>query len=174
MYRNIKIVRVNSDYCDYLRKYDDKVVFNFGNKKLRPFVGILFTIGKIEYFAPLSSPKIKHKKLKNTIDLIKINDGRYGVVNFNNMIPVMPNNYEIFDLNKKEIDSSKNKRYELMNNQLRWLTKYKKEVYFKSKLLYVLYKNNKLPQNVKNRCCNFLLLEKKCILYNNKKLPNGS
>lgn len=107
MYRNIKIVKVNSDYCDYLRKYDDKVVFNFGNKKLRPFVGILFTIGKIEYFAPLSSPKIKHKKLKNTIDLIKINDGRYGVVNFNNMIPVMPNNYEIFDLNKKEIDSSK-------------------------------------------------------------------
>lgn len=61
-----------------------------------------------------------------------------------------------------------------MNNQSRWLTKYKKEVYFKSKLLYVLYKNNKLPQNVKNRCCNFLLLEKKCILYNNKKLPNGS
>ena len=32
----------------------------------------------------------------------------------------------------------------------------------KSKLLYNLYKNDKLPTNVKNRCCNFILLEEKC------------
>lgn len=30
----------------------------------------------------------------------------------------------------------------------------------KSKLLYNLYKNKKLPKNVENRCCNFPLLEK--------------
>ena len=44
MYRNIKIVKINSDYCDYLRNFDNKVVYNAGNKHLRPFVGILFTI----------------------------------------------------------------------------------------------------------------------------------
>lgn len=68
MMRNFKIVRVNSDYCDYLRKFDSKVSYNKGSKKLRPFVGVLFKIDKWEYFAPLSSPKPKHKLMK--IDLI--------------------------------------------------------------------------------------------------------
>ncbi len=26
---NLKIVRVNSEYCDYLRKYDNKIAYNF-------------------------------------------------------------------------------------------------------------------------------------------------
>ena len=56
------------------------------------------------YFAPLSSPKVKHKNMKNVLDLIKINDGIYGVVNINNMIPVRDDNYTLFDLNKKSDD----------------------------------------------------------------------
>ena len=39
---NLKIVRVNSDYCDYLRKFDNKVAYNKNEKELRPFIGILF------------------------------------------------------------------------------------------------------------------------------------
>ena len=99
MYKNFKIVKVNYKYCDFLRKYDNKVSYNAGTKDLRPFIGVLFKIDKFEYFAPLSSPKKKHKQLRNTIDLIKINKGKYGVINFNNMIPVKSNNYEEFDLN---------------------------------------------------------------------------
>ena len=34
---NLKIVRVNSDYCDYLRKFDNKVAYNKNEKELRPF-----------------------------------------------------------------------------------------------------------------------------------------
>ena len=41
-----------------------------------------------EYFAPLSSPKPKHQLIKRQIDIVKINDGKYGVVNLNNMISV--------------------------------------------------------------------------------------
>ena len=166
MYKNFKIVKVNSEYCDYLRKFDSKVSYNAGSKILRPFIGILFKIGKIEYFAPLSSPKSKHKKLKNTIDIVKIKNGEYGVVNFNNMIPVSNDNYIEFDLNKKCKDKSEMHRIELMKNQLRWLTENKNSIYKKSKLLYMLYKNDKLPKNVKDRCCNFSLLEIKCKEYN--------
>ncbi|MBO5095884.1 MAG: type III toxin-antitoxin system ToxN/AbiQ family toxin, partial [Bacilli bacterium] len=36
----------------------------------------------------------------------------------------------------------------------------------KSKLLYDLYKTDKLPKNVRERCCNFPLLEEKCNEYN--------
>ena len=166
MYKNFKIVKIDSKYCDYLRKYDSKVPYNAGTKDLRPFIGVLFMVEKCEYFAPLSSPKEKHKKLKNTLDLIKIKNGEYGVVNFNNMIPVKNNTYEEFDLNKKSNNKKEMFRIELMNNQLRWLTSNKKEIYTKSKLLYNLYKNNKLPKNVKDRCCNFILLEEKCKEYN--------
>ena len=167
MYKSFKIVKVDSKYCDYLRQYDNKVSYNAGTKDLRPFIGVLFMIDKCEYFAPLSSPKPKHSKLKNTLDLIKIENGTYGVVNFNNMIPVMDKNYVIFDLNKKTENRAENYRLELLRNQLRWLTANKKDVNTKSKLLYNLYKSNKLPKNVKDRCCNFPLLEEKCREYNN-------
>jgi hypothetical protein len=80
--------------------------------------------------------------------------------------PVTNNNYEEFDLNKKTDDKSEMFRINLLNNQLRWLTSNKQEVFKKSRLLYNLYKNNKLPNNVKDRCCNFPLLEEKCNEYN--------
>lgn len=165
MYKKLKIVKVNSKYCDYLRKYDCRVPFNAGSKELRPFIGVLFKINDCEYFAPLSSPKIKHKKLKNTLDLIKIKNGKYGVINFNNMIPVYEEVYSVFDLNNKPIDTTEIKRFELLNNQLRWINENRKEILLKSKLLYHLYTTNKLPDNVKSRCCNFLILEKNCLNY---------
>lgn len=46
MYRNFKIVKVDSKYCDYLRKFDNRVMYNTGEKDLRPFVGVLFKIKK--------------------------------------------------------------------------------------------------------------------------------
>ena len=44
MYKNIRIVKVDSSYCDYLRQYDERVPYNYKNKELRPFIGILFEI----------------------------------------------------------------------------------------------------------------------------------
>lgn len=166
MYKKIKIVKVDANYCNYLRKFDNKVSYNAGEKELRPFIGILFIVENCEYFAPLSSPKKKHKKLKNTLDLVKINNGVYGVVNFNNMIPVTNKNYIEFNLSKKTNIKNEKMRIELLNNQLRWLNSNKKRIYTKSRLLYNLYKENKLPKNVKDRCCNFPLLEEKCNIYN--------
>ena len=127
---------------------------------------MLFKVNNCKYFAPLSSPKPKHKTLKNTLDLVKINEGHYGVINFNNMIPVQKDNYIEFDLNKNTNDKNEKARLELLKNQLRWLTKNKKLIVKKSKLLYKLYKNNFLPKNVKDRCCNFILLEEKSKEYN--------
>lgn len=61
-------------------------------KRLIKKYGILFKIDTFEYFAPLSSPKLKHIKMKNTLDFLKIKNGELGAINFNNMIPVMKNN----------------------------------------------------------------------------------
>lgn len=162
MFRKIIIVKVDSKYCDFLRKYENKVPYNAGEKELRPFVGILFNIGNCEYFAPLSSPKPKHSRLANTLDLIKIDNGKLGVINFNNMIPVNKSNYNIIDLNEKTNDKNKSARILLLKNQLRWLNNNRVDIYEKSSNLYKKYVNNLLPINVRNRCCNFILLEEKC------------
>ena len=163
---NLKIVRVNSEYCDYLRKYDNKVAYNKNEKELRPFIGILFKIDVYEYFAPLSSPKTKHINMKNTLDFLKIKDGELGAVNFNNMIPVNEDNYVLINLNKRKLNEQEIKYQNLLKEQLKWLNKNYNQVKNKSFRLYELYNNEKLPQNIKQRCCNFKLLEEKCMEYN--------
>ena len=118
MMRNFKIVHVNSDYCDYLRKFDSKVSYNKGSKKLRPFVGILFKIDKWEYFAPLSSPKPKHKLMKNRLDFFKIKNGELGAINFNNMISVTKSNYTEIDLHNTNLDIEERKYQNMLKKQL--------------------------------------------------------
>ena len=125
---NLKIVRVNSNYCDYLRKFDNKVAYNKNEKELRPFIGILFQIDTCEYFAPLSSPKPKHKNMKNTLDFFKIKDGELGAVNFNNMIPVNEDNYSLVDLNKETLTIAELKYQRLLREQLDWLNANYKQV----------------------------------------------
>ena len=101
---NLRIVKVNPSYCDYLREFDNNVSYNKNKKDLRPFIGILFKIEDLEYFAPLSSPKPKHKQMKNKMDFSKIKNGELGAVNFNNMIPVDKEYYNVINLNKKIVE----------------------------------------------------------------------
>ena len=169
---NLEIVCIDSKYCDYLRKYDSKVTYNFNEKEMRPFVGILFKVNNYEYFAPLSSPKEKHTKMKNTLDFFKIKNGELGAVNFNNMIPVNKYNYSLIDLNKEALTISEMKYQKLLKEQLNWLNSNYNQVKNKSYKLYNLYFNNHLPKNIKNRCCNFILLEQKCKEYQYKVLEN--
>ncbi|NLC87796.1 MAG: type III toxin-antitoxin system ToxN/AbiQ family toxin [Clostridiaceae bacterium] len=166
MIRNFKIVKVDYKYCDYLRKYDSKVVWNAGSKELRPFIGVLFAVDGCEYFAPLSSPKEKHLGMKNNIDFVKIDGGKLGVVNFNNMIPVTPNNYELFDLNTIPTTQREINHQNLLKSQLMWLNKNIKAVKDRAINLYEKYKDNKLPERIRSRCCNFILLEEVSKNYN--------
>ena len=163
---NYKLVTINSKYCDFLREYDYRVTYNSKEKESRPFVGILFTIGRYKYFAPLSSPKPKHLKMKNTIDFYKIDSGRLGAINFNNMIPVTEGEYQIIDVNQKHISVYDEVYQNLLRNQLRWLNRYGKSLREKATILYNKRINNKLSNNIKNRCCDYKLLEEKIKEYN--------
>lgn len=166
MIKNLKLVKVDTKYCDYLRKFDKRVAYNKYSKELRPFIGILFTIDECLYFAPLSSPKKKHLKMKNTIDFYKIDDGKLGAVNFNNMIPVKEEYYDVILLYKDIFDDEEQKYQELLKDQFNWLNKHYNQIKNISKKLYDMYNSNKLPSSIKERCCNFKLLEDKCLEYN--------
>ena len=113
MKEKLLLVRIDTEYCNFLRTFDSKVPYNYSEKELRPFIGVLFKIRTIMYFAPLSSPKPKHIKLKSKLDFLKIDNGKLGAINFNNMIPVLKNNYAIIDLNQ-DFENIKDKIYHLI------------------------------------------------------------
>ncbi|MFR5985409.1 MAG: type III toxin-antitoxin system ToxN/AbiQ family toxin [Bacilli bacterium] len=165
-----KLVKIDYMYCDYLRKYDKRVVYNKGKKELRPFIGVLFSIGDKEYFAPLSSPKPKHQIMKNNIDFFKIDNGTLGVINFNNMIPVYKDNYDVITLNKHNLSKGRKEYQTLLKKQLLWLNKNSDIVRKKSIILYNAYISGALYKNIYDRCCNFPLLEVKCDEYNKEKV----
>ena len=156
---NLYLYRVNEEYSKYIYESNNKVMRNFESKTKRPYVGIVLEINNINYFAPMSSPKEKHKLMKNNIDFIKINDGRDGIINLNNMIPVPLLCCEKIDINQ---EIKQNKKYGLiLKYQYIWCNANKNYILKKANKLYVLIILNKANMNLKSRCCDFKSLEEK-------------
>jgi protein AbiQ len=163
MERNLVICTINEGFINYLFTYDKRVLFN--KKEKRPYVGILFDLEGVYYFAPLSSPKPKHLTIKDSaLDCVRMEEGKLGIINLNNMIPISLGQHEIFD-----IDKEPDKFYKtLLKKQFLFLNKNSEYIIRKAKRLYNLYKNGHLPEALRHRCCNFLELEKRC-----KEFPSG-
>lgn len=129
MNNSLMLVKIDSKYCDYLRQYDDKVPFNYKEKELRPFVGVLFRVKEFMYFAPLSSPKQKHLKLKAKLDFLKLDGGKLGAINFNNMLPVTEKNIIKIDLDKKCSNKQEEQYMKLLKDQIYWLNRNDDKLY---------------------------------------------
>lgn len=97
--------------------------------------------------------------MKNNIDFLKINNGRDGVINLNNMIPIPYQYYYKIDINE---EIKKDKKYGLiLKYQIIWCNKNLEKIIKNAEKLYFLVSNNKANLNVKRRCCNFKFLETK-------------
>ena len=158
----------DSDFCDFLRKSDFCVPFTMDKKKTRPFVGIVLNINGFKYYAPLTSPKEKHKTMKDQIDFLKIKDGELGAINFNNMIPILDDCLKKVDLDILPTDTDEIRAYKnLLTNQISWCneTLHMREILAKAKHLYTAIVGNTASDNLKKRCCNFSLDEIQCKLY---------
>lgn len=166
MNEELKLVRIGKEYCDYLRTFDERVPYNFNNKEIRPFVGVLFKVNNCKYFAPLSSPKPKHLKIKNKLDFLRLDGGKLGAINFNNMIPVQDNNVLIINLDTETLNESEEKYRKLLKKQIYWLNRNSEKVFGRAEKLYKDFINDVLPKNIKDRCCDFRVLEEKCKEYN--------
>jgi len=150
---------ISEDYIKYLRKYDNKVPSN--KNTTRPYIGIVYQYNGFNYFAPLSSPKEKHLKMnKKAIDIWKIDDGKLGIINFNNMLPCQKN------LLTEVLPTITDVKYrKLLENQIELINKDRNIMLKKIITFHNKYNENLLTENVKNRCCNFRLLELKCQEY---------
>ena len=146
---------VNRNYSKYLGHYEPKVLTEHGEYS-RPYIGIIFEINDHKYFAPLSSPKDKFRNMSNKqIDFIKLENGDYGAINLNNMIPVIDGQYneleiDIHDtygnllIDQLEIINSREVINKISNNATKLLTTH-------------IVKNN---VSLQNRCCDWEKLEK--------------
>ena len=74
----MKFYHIVDAYIDFLRNYDPKVAYNKNEE--RPYVGVVVQIGAIKYYAPFTSPKPKHRTMKNSVDFRKISGGQYGAI----------------------------------------------------------------------------------------------
>lgn len=156
---NIRIYRVKSKYIKYLSMYQKHIFTQDAEKDNRKYIGVVFEIKGMKYFAPLSSYKDKHKKMKESVDIIKIKD--YAVINLNNMIPVPASQVMDIDINKEK-DSSY--RY-LLQAESREISRQKNRIRKNAEIVYSHKKHNDNSTALAKRTNNFELLEKLCKEY---------
>lgn len=148
---------IDEKYIDFLSQFSEHL---FHNAKVsqtysRKYVGILFEINGIKYFAPLSSFKPKHKRLSETVDFIKIGD--MAVINLNNMFPVPETAYSL-----KNPNTEKSQQYRtLLNNEIRIIKQKTEQIINNAKTVYNHKITNDGKSKLSQRCNDFKLLEEK-------------
>ena len=168
----LRLYNIKEEYVEHLRKKEERVLYN--KNEDRPYVGIVVTINEMNYYVPLASPKAKHKTMHNDIDFRKIAGGRYGAMNFNNMIPV-PDNC-LIPIDFSEYDE---KYASLFRHQYKEINAEREIIVSVTEHLYELCLKDlneltKHERKIKERCCNFHLLEKMCKAYINQNNSDNS
>lgn len=155
----LKIYHVTDKYIRFLKGLDKRVQDNKDRK--RPYVGVVLYVGSFKYFVPMESPKPNHAKIKPGRHIMKLDDGKLGLLGFNNMIPV--HDEAIIPFN---IDDEQDTKYaELLRRQVTVINRNKADIYDHATKTYynVVNKKNKFLENI---CCDFKKLESACKRYN--------
>lgn len=101
----------------------------------------------------------------HAIDIWKIDNGKLGIVNINNMRP------SPFTVLAEVIPTIKDEKYKrLLENQISSINADRDILLKKIDRFQNKYRQNQLDLCVKERCCNFDLLEEKCKEYIELKL----
>lgn len=146
-------------YIRFLHSGDNRVQYNKHQK--RPYVGIVMKIDSTDYFVPLESPKPNHRNIRSGGPVLKLKDGKLGIMGFNNMIPVPDSALIPFDFNDIEDD-----RYRaLLQNQLDYCNSIKEIIFRRARTTYHRAVGNKVPA-YRKICCNYKKLEGMCRSYN--------
>lgn len=153
----LKLYRIDIKYIKYLYQFDKRVQYNEQKDDAytgrRAYLGIVLQVNEFNYFVPLEHPRPAHQKLKNNIFIFKIHKGKYGMLGFNNMIPVKDTELIDFDIN------GESKKYkQILISQYHFCNKHIQEIQKKALETYSKSQKNKFLKKV---CCNFKLLEEK-------------
>lgn len=158
---NLKLYEVNPKYIDYLVPFAPHLFHNKkpGQNHSRKYIGVVFTINGFEYFVPLSSFKDKHRKMKNSLDFIKIKD--YAVINLNVMFPVPQSERRYVDINAERNPQYKN----LLLAEYRVIKAIQEKIRKNAKTLYQIKLKDGNTTALAKRCNDFSALETACNAY---------
>ena len=152
---NIKLYEISEKYINYLLPYAPHLFHNSkeNQKNKRKYIGVILRINEINYFAPLSSYKEKHKQMKEALDFIKIK--KYAVINLNNMFPAPINECKYVDINNE-----RNIHYKaLLRSEYRFIKSIQEKVRKNAALVYNHKLKNGNSTALAKRCNDFLKLE---------------
>ncbi len=151
---NIRIYGVKNTYIKYLSQYQEHLFRHEVGSSGRKYIGVILKINGLSYFAPLSSYKPKHVKMKESVDFIKIKD--YAVININNMIPVPEQ--QLIEL---DINAEKNPHYKfLLQAESREINRQRNRIRKNAEIVYNHKKQNGNLTPLAKRTNDFAMLEK--------------
>lgn len=159
MKSSIRIYEIDDGYIKYLSMYQQHIFTHIDGNNKRKYIGVVFVINGTKYFAPLSSYKEKHDKMRERLDLIKLKN--YAVINLNNMIPVPDKQVRDIDINKEKDPSY---RY-LLQAESREISKQRNRIRKNAEIVYKHKKQNGNTTALAKRTNNFELLERLCKEY---------
>lgn len=158
---------IDDNYIRYLSKFDKHIAYNKNEK--RPYIGVILVVEEHYYFAPLFSPKQKHKTYKDNLTFFKIVNDKtkndLGIIRFSDMIPVPQDCVYLLDIKNKSYGYKR-----LLSEQYSYINKpeHKQKIMDKATKIYSIVtsnKKNKVSRFYKDLSCDFKLLEEKCLKY---------
>ena len=150
---------IHNKYIGFLYSADKRVQHN--KDQHRPYVGIVLQIKQFNYFVSLESPKPNYNKLRSSGPTLKLDEGKLGIMGFNNMIPVP--DAALLSFNFENIKDEKYRN--LLYNQLQYCNKNKDLIYRRAASIYKKAISGKIL-HYKKVCCDFKKLERMSLKYN--------
>ncbi|SHH58264.1 type III toxin-antitoxin system ToxN/AbiQ family toxin [Sporanaerobacter acetigenes] len=147
---------VSNQYINYLKLFESKIP-NINYDKNNKFVcGVVLSVDGFDYFAPISS----FSKQQKTNILIKNSNGEtISSIRFSFMIPIPKNEIKIKNFSKEEY-----KYRRLLLEEWQYCNSIKDKIISKANYIYKRYNSGYDKTLIKN-CCDFKLLEEKCLEY---------
>lgn len=168
---NFQFFKIRDEYINYIKTYDKNVCDNYHEG--RTYIGILFEINNLIYFAPLTSAGKEYLNLKKYKRIVyPINEGELGYIRLGNMIPVPKEELRLIIIS--EINEDAEYRTLLLNQYIALKkTEVKKKIILKARKLYDIRYNN-TNHYLNDLICDFKLLEEKCVIWSaDTTLVNG-
>ena len=165
----MKIYSLDERYINYLQKFDNRVcICKLDQAFGRKYVGAVFNVNELEYFAPLSS-KIKKKHFTDVCLYDEKTRTYIGSVKLNNMIPLPTKHKQLlktidFNVLKSSKELADRQYGTLLEKQYIKLNdvSIKYQILSKAQKFYRSYSFN---PKLKMLCCDFQLLEQKALKF---------
>ena len=186
MVEEFKIYSISDRYIEYLRVHMPNVYSNKVENRVhtRKYVGVVFRIGKYNYYVPMSSPKetdyqvAGEKKVikKSIVPIIRVtamnrnNEKELkGTLRISHMLPVPETELELFDMETEPDEVYK----DLVNNEMIFIRKNKDKILKNAQLIYKQKRENDTSADYVKTALDYKQLEQLCDEYSVDKVYGG-